>query len=38
MTYFLTKDYYKDGTHYCEYGDGTRLVKNGKLCPLSIKN
>ena len=36
MTYFLTRQYYQNGSQMCEYGNGTVLNVGMSLCPLSI--
>jgi hypothetical protein len=37
MAYFLTADYYENGSHMCKYSNGTVLNMGVKVCPLRIE-
>lgn len=37
MTYFLTSQWYQNGSNMCQYGNGTVLNMGASMCPLSIQ-
>lgn len=37
MTYYLVDQWYKNGSHFCQYNDGTVLNVGYRICPLSIQ-
>ena len=37
MTYFLTSQWYSNGSHFCQYQNGTVLNVGANICPLSIQ-
>jgi len=37
MTYFLTAQWYENGSHMCKYGNGSVLSVGANVCPLSIE-
>ncbi|MEN9936016.1 MAG: hypothetical protein RLZZ387_2595 [Chloroflexota bacterium] len=37
MTYYLVAQWYQNGDHMCQYGNGTVLNVGYRICPLSIQ-
>lgn len=37
MTYFLTAQWFENGSQMCRYGNGTVLNVGARICPLSIQ-
>lgn len=37
MTYFLTGQWFQNGSHFCRYGNGTVLNVGASICPMSIQ-
>ena len=37
MTYYLTGQWFENGSQMCRYGNGTVLNVGARICPLSIQ-
>jgi uncharacterized protein (DUF697 family) len=37
MTFYLTAQWFENGSQMCRYGNGTVLNMGARLCPLSIQ-